>query len=412
MGKALELFLGILTAMGGFVEIGELTFSVNAGVKFGYSLLWLSALGTLGIMVFGEMAGRVAAVTHQPVFNLIRERAGFNAGLVTLVAANLVTLLTCAAEIGGVALVFQLLFDLPYRLLIVATLVLLLVVAWALPFRWIERVFGLGGLMLCVVLVVAWQEGPDWSAVAQGLVPRVPPDLTRSEVTLYWYYVVALLSSILLPYEVYFYAAGAIEDRWTRKYVPLNRVIVIIGFGLGSVLAVALMAMGTQFFAPRHLEVGLPGTAALAAAHAFGKVGLLLMLGGMLFAFAGAALETSLSGAYNLAHFLGWPWGKFRAPAVASRFTLAWITIFVLAAAIMLTGIDPVKVVEYSIVFSVIILPLSYFPLLIVAGDRRVMREHANGPLARALGWFFLALVTLAAVAAIPLLVATHGGRG
>jgi len=412
MKQALELFLGILTAMGGFVEIGELTFSVNAGVHFGYSLLWLSVLGTVGIIIFGEMAGRVAAVAHQPVFNLIRERAGFNAGLVTLIAANAVTLLTCAAEIGGVALVLQLLVDLPYRALIVATLVLLLAVTWVLPFRWIERVFGLGGLLLCVVLVVAWRESPDWQAVAAGLVPRVPPDAVGREVTLYWYYVVALLSSILLPYEVYFYAAGAIEDKWTRKDVPLNRVVVIVGFALGSLLSVALMSTGAHFFAPRNVELELPGTAALAAAHEFGKVGMLLMLGGMLFAFAGAALETSLSGAYNLAHFLGWPWGKFRAPAAAPRFTLAWVVIFVLGALVMLSGADPIKVVEYSIVFSVIILPLSYFPLLIVAGDRRVMGEHVNGPIARALGWAFLALVTIAALAAVPLLVATHGGRG
>ena len=89
MRKGLELFLGILTAMGGFVEIGELTFSVNAGVKFGYSLMWLMVLGSAGIIVFGEMSGRVAAVAHQPVFNLIRERVGFNAGLVTLLAASL-----------------------------------------------------------------------------------------------------------------------------------------------------------------------------------------------------------------------------------------------------------------------------------------------------------------------------------
>ncbi|WP_162301474.1 divalent metal cation transporter, partial [Cognatilysobacter segetis] len=76
MAMFLELFLGILTAMGGFVEIGELTFMLNAGSKFDYSLLWVVALGTVGIMVYGEIAGRIAAVRGQGVFNVIRERAG------------------------------------------------------------------------------------------------------------------------------------------------------------------------------------------------------------------------------------------------------------------------------------------------------------------------------------------------
>src|SRR6188472_581015 len=99
MKKFLEIFLSILTAMGGFVEIGELLFSCNAGAKFGYSLLWISLLGTVGIIVYGEMSGRVACVTQMPVFYLIRQRAGFAAGLGTLVAANIISLTTCAAEI-------------------------------------------------------------------------------------------------------------------------------------------------------------------------------------------------------------------------------------------------------------------------------------------------------------------------
>ena len=103
MGKLAEVFLGILTAMGGFVEIGELTFTLNGGRRFEYALLWVVLLGTVGIMVYCEMAGRIAAVKHQAVFSLIRERDGFSAGLLTLVAANIVNLLTCAAAVGGVA---------------------------------------------------------------------------------------------------------------------------------------------------------------------------------------------------------------------------------------------------------------------------------------------------------------------
>src|ERR671937_483270 len=103
MKKWVEIFLGILTAMGGFVEVGELVFTVNAGARFRF--LWVVALGTVGIIAFCEMAGRIAAVKEQPVFNLIRERAGFSAGLVTLAAANAVNILTWAAEIGGVAIV-------------------------------------------------------------------------------------------------------------------------------------------------------------------------------------------------------------------------------------------------------------------------------------------------------------------
>jgi Mn2+/Fe2+ NRAMP family transporter len=137
-----------------------------------------------------------------------------------------------------------------------------------------------------------------------------------------------------------------------------------------------------------------------------------MALAGMFFAFAGAGIETALSGAYNVAQFAGWPWGKYLKPREAGRFTLSWIVVLAAATLIVMTGVDPVQVVEWSIVFSVVVLPFSYFPVLMVARDRRIMREHANGWLASTLGWVYLALIAVAALAALPLFVLTHQGRG
>jgi manganese transport protein len=412
MKKYVELFLGILTAMGGFVEVGELTFSVNAGAKFGFSLLWVVALGTIGIIVYCEMAGRIAAVTEQPVFNLIRERAGFTVGLVTLISANVVNLLTCTAEIGGIALIWQLLSGWPYRVLILLAFLFLLLVIWFLSFQWIERVFGLLGLLMIVFIAAGIYLRPDWSQVAAGFIPNVPRLESSQDYYLYAYFVVALMSSILLPYETYFYASGGIEDGWNPSDINLNRIIVIVGFTLGSALSVGLILVGAQLFLPRHIEAQLPGTAALGPAVTFGKWGLIIAILGMFFAFAGAAIETALSGAYNLAQFFGWPWGKYRPPRDAARFALSWIVILILSTLIIITGIDPISVVEYSIIFSVIILPFTYFPVMLIAGDKHVMGNFANGRLANILGWFYLIVITLAALCAIPLLIMTHGGQG
>ncbi|MEN3331519.1 MAG: manganese transport protein [Blastocatellia bacterium] len=412
MKKALEIFLGILTAMGGFVEIGELVFSINAGAKFGYSLLWVVALGTIGIIIYGEMAGRIAAVTGQPVFYLIRERAGFVVGLGTLVAANLVNLLTCAAEIGGVAILLKLALNWPYRVFILLGLIFFLLVMWFLPFQWIERTFGLLGLLMVVFMLTAILLKPDWPQAAAGFIPNVPALESPKEYLVYAYFAVALMSSIMLPYETYFYASGGIEDHWTPSDVPLNRIIVTVGFVLGSLLAVALIIMGARLFLPNHIEPQLPGSAALGPVIVFGKWGLALALLGMFFAFGGAAIETCLSAAYNLAQFVGWPWGKFRKPGGAPRFALAWITMLILAGLLITTGVDPVSVVEYSIIFSVIILPLTYLPILLVAADRTCMGAFANRWWANTLGWFYLIILTIAGLCAIPLLIITHGGKG
>ena len=51
-------------------------------------------------------------------------------------------------------------------------------------------------------------------------------------------------------------------------------------------------------------------------------------------------------------------------------------------------------------------------PLLLLAGDKKYMGEHVNGPLARILGWFYFAVIVVAAVAALPLYIMTSGGNG
>ncbi|HEY8704011.1 MAG TPA: divalent metal cation transporter, partial [Gaiellaceae bacterium] len=76
MSKALGLGLGIIAAIGGFVDIGDLVFNVAAGATFGYQLLWVIVVGLIGIIVYSEMCGRVAAVSGRAVFDAIRERVG------------------------------------------------------------------------------------------------------------------------------------------------------------------------------------------------------------------------------------------------------------------------------------------------------------------------------------------------
>ena len=316
-----------------------------------------------------------------------------------------------AAEVGGVALDWQLLTSWAYRGLVLAALAFFVLVVWSLEFRWIERVFGLGGLLMIVYVASALYHGPTWSDALNGLVP-LPPEGSTHQHAVYWYYAVAIMSSIMLPYETYFYASGGIEDRWKPADIKMNRFIVIVGFALGGLLSLALVSLGAEFFGPRRIEPQLPGTAALSAALAFGSIGLFAALLGMFFAFAGATIETALSSAYNLAQFLGWSWGKYRKPREAGRFTLAWIVVFTACAAIMLTGVDPVRIVEYSIVFSVVVLPFTYLPVLVVASDKRIMGAHANGIVTNVVGWIYLGLITAAAIAAIPLFLSTHGGQG
>ena len=409
--KLFDVFLGIMSAIGGNVDIGQLVFTIQGGAKFGYLLLWVVVISTLGIVVYAEMSGRVAVVTGKPAFVLVRERLGMRVGLGMLIASTAVNVLTCAAEVGGIGVVLQLLFGGDDKLMMIGgTLALLCAIAF-LRFEHLDQLFGLLGLGLVTYAVVAVKGGPDWSHVAAGLIPRLPTEGMPS-LAVYAYYAVGLFSAILMPYEVHFYSSGAIEEKWTAKDLPSNYSNAVVGFTLGGVLTVALIVVGALAFHGTGVDPHLLGSTALPVAMVMGPVALTITLVGMLFAISGAAAETSLACAYSLAQFWQWPWGKDKKRREAPKFHASWAAAIVGGMFLNLTGVDPLDLVQYSVVFAVVVLPFTYHPILRVAGDKRLMGKHVNGPLVRWLGWIFLALIAAAAVAAVPLMLLTHNGEG
>jgi manganese transport protein len=407
----LELTLGIMTAIGGFVDISQIVFSAQAGSIFGYALIFAFAFATVGIMVFGEMSGRVAAIAKQPVFYLMRHRLGLNLGLLTLIASCLSTLITCAAQVGGLGLILNHLTGAPYPLMAIASAAALFLSMWVLPFKWIERTYGLLGLVMMAFVVALFAIHPPWDRIASGFVPHVPQGLSTKQLLQFSYFAVAILSAVMFPYEAYFYSSGGIEEQWGPKDLFTNRVTTTVGFGLGSLLSIALLAIAAQLFGPANVAPQLPGSVPLEAAIPLGRTGLVLALAGMLFAVAGAAVETCMSNAYAIAQFFGWEWGRHTKPWDAPRFTIAWIAMMLLALAIVLTGVDVMSLVEYAVVSSIVVLPLTYLPLMLLASDKSYMGQYANKWLAKGLGWFYFAAVTAAAVAAVPLYFLTSGGE-
>jgi Mn2+/Fe2+ NRAMP family transporter len=257
--------------------------------------------------------------------------------------------------------------------------------------------------------VAVWALGPDWGSLAQGaLHPTVPANESHP---VYLYYAIALFGAAMTPYEVFFFSSGGVEEKWTAKDLGTMRANVFIGFPLGGLLSLAIAACTTLVFLPRGITVDTLGQVGLPVVLALGKVGLAFLLLGFFAATFGAACETGLSVGYSIAQYLGWQWGKYVEPLRAARFHTVVLLSCIGAVALLLTTVDPVMLTEYSVVFSAIALPLTYFPILVVANDRTYMGEHANGRLANGLGVVYLVLVVVASVAAIPLMLVTKAGQ-
>lgn len=410
MKKILGITLGIMTALGGFVDLGQMVFSLQAGALFGYSLLWTIVLGTFAIIVYMEMCGRVAVVAREPVFATVRDRLGFKLGLGTLVASNLLNLLTCAAELGGIAIVLHLLTGWPERLCLIGSSLALGVIVFLFRFQWIERTFGLSGVVMVVFAVTAVALGPSWHVVAHGLVPSGPSGSGES-LLLYAYFAVCMFSAILMEYEVHFYSSGAMEEKWKVKDLSENFMVACLGSVLGALLTVGLLFLGAMLFMPAGIFPDAVASAPIAGAAAFGDKALVLALIGILACITGAAVESALSGGYNLCQFFNFKWGKNKDAKETPVFTVSWIVMFALALIIALTGVRPLQLINITIIFGAVLLPFTYYPILKTASDRTIMGEHANGRVLNAIAVALLVLLSISAVIAVPLMLLTHGGK-
>ena len=409
MKKIFGVALGILTAIGGFVDIGDLVTNALVGSRFGLALAWVVVLGVVGIIVFAEMSGRVAAISGRATFDLVRERLGPRVGLANLVASMGVTFLTFIAEIGGVALAIEIATSVNEVLWVPVVAAALWIVLWRVRFSVLENVFGLFGLALVVFAVALWKLGPDWGALwGQAITPRLQP---RENWTQYAYYGVALFGAAMTPYEVFFFSSGGVEEKWTPKDLGTMRLNVLLGFPLGGLLSLTIAAVTAVVFLPVGVQVENLAQVPIPVALGVGKIGVVIALLGFFAATFGAACETGLSVGYSIAQFFGWRWGKFVAPRQAARFHAVILLSTVLAVAVLLTTVDPVAVTEYSVVFSALALPLTYLPILVIANDPDYMGEHVNGRFANVMGSAFLLVIVVVSVAAIPLMVLTRGGQ-
>jgi Mn2+/Fe2+ NRAMP family transporter len=407
VSRLLGIFLGVLTAIGGFVDIGDLVTNAVVGSRFGMSLAWVVVVGVIGIMVFAQMSGRVAAVSGRATFEIIRERLGPRVGLANLGASFLINLLTLTAEVGGIALALQLASGLSPALWIPVAAIAVWLVLWRVKFDIMENVVGLVGLCLVAFAIALFLLGPDWGELARQAVGGLRVDEHPST---YWYYAVALFGAAMTPYEVFFFSSGAREEHWQASDLAESRLNVGIGFPLGGLLALAIAGCAAVVLLPRGIQVDTLSQVALPVAQAGGTVLLIVVILGMVAATFGAALETSLSSGYAIAQYFGWPWGKFRRPAEASRFHLVMIITLLIGIGVLATGVDPVQVTEASVVFSALALPLTYLPVLIVANDPQYMGDQVNGRGMNALGLIFLAVILVASVAAIPLMIVSGMG--
>src|SRR5215210_7673560 len=176
MNKLMEIALGLVTGIGGFIEAGAIATGAQAGAQFGFQLIWAIVLSTICIAFLVEMAGRLAAVSKHTMPDAMRERFGVRAFAVVLVAVGLVSFLVLASEIGGVCLALQLVTGIGFQWWSPLVAFAIWLLLWNHNFGLVEKGASLLGLVTIVFVVAVFKAHAPMSEIAANLLPSMPQD--------------------------------------------------------------------------------------------------------------------------------------------------------------------------------------------------------------------------------------------
>ena len=285
MSRYLSVTLGILTAIGGFVDVGAIATAGEAGSKFGFSLIWAMLLGTVCIIFLVEMVGRMAAMSDKAYADILREKFGIKFALLPLFSELLANFLVLAAEIGGAAFALYLITGISFQLWTAAVALALWLLLWRGSFGLIEDGTSILGLVTLCFLVAVFALGTPWGETAKG---TVLPSIGGSPAE-YFYIAAAILGAIISPYLLFFYSSGGREEGWTRRMVRSNRVIAVVGMGFGSISAVSIIVVSAVALRPLGIQVDQLQTVGLGLVAAFGMWGVYLFAATLFICCIGAA---------------------------------------------------------------------------------------------------------------------------
>jgi Mn2+/Fe2+ NRAMP family transporter len=397
--KLVNVGLGIVTSLGGFVEVGSISTSAQAGAEFGFALLWAIAAAALLLAMLAEMAGRVATVGRRSLVAAIRERFGVHFQIIPLGAELATDFLLLTAELGGAAIAIQLLTGVGFQWWILPIAAIVWLLLWFGSFSVIEDGVGMLGMITLAFVVAAYRLHPQAGALARGFLPTLPGhDRTR-----YAFIAVSIVGATISPYLLNFYGSGAIEEKWREPDLWINRITAFLGMGFGSVVSMGVLVTSAIVLGPKHMRVDTYGQAAHMFVPVFGGWAITLFAVCLGIGCLGAAAEIALNAGYVLAQSFGWTWGADKPRKENARFSVAFSMMLLLAMLVALLGIDPLKVTLISVALTVVVMPLVVLPFLVLLNDPKYVKTHTSG----AIGNTVLAALTiigaLMALVVIPL---------
>lgn len=390
--------VGCLVAVG-YMDPGNWATDIEAGSRFGYSLLWVIALSSLIAMLLQSLCVRLGMASGRDIAQLCRERFLPKTNFLLWMLAQLAIIACDFAEVLGTALALKLLLGLPLLagiLLTALDTVIVLAMQGKGQLQVEKLVTVLIGIIASVFLAELALASPDWHQVASGFIPNAQHMASPS----FWLVAVGILGATVMPHNLYLHSSAVSSRKIVQGDAARSDAITLLTWdtlltlGFAFFVNAAILIMSASVF---HLS-GHTDIASIDSAHALLAPLLGSALASVLFAFAlfasgqSSTLTGTMAGQVILEGFL-----NLKIPCWQQRLITRLCAIAPAALAIALLG---EAVIGKLLIFSQIVLsmqlPFAVVPLILFCRDHSLMGEWAIPRSVQLLCWLVSGMIVAA----------------
>ena len=402
---------GLLVSIG-YMDPGNWATDIEAGSRYGYSLLFVVVLSSLAAMVLQCLSMRLGIVTGRNLAELSRTRYSPGVARIQWLLAELSIIACDLAEVLGGALAFHLLFkcSLTVGVILTAFDTLIVLGLKGKNFRDLEAIMlGLVATIGLGYVIELALVHPHWPSVAAGLVPSWQAVSEREPL----YLAIGILGATVMPHNLYLHSS-IVQTRAVKRdhegiasAISLSRIDTIVALFLALLINAAILILAAAaFHSTGHTQVTEIEDAYRLLAPIVGTGFAAVLFAVTLLASGQSSTFTgTVAGQVIMEGFL-----QLKIPCYQRRFITRALALIPALVGVQMLGNGAVGqlLVASQVVLS-LQLPFALYPLIRMTNDRALMGEFTNRLPTRIIAW---ALFVLISAANIWLVVQTFGFAG
>jgi manganese transport protein len=359
-----------------YMDPGNFATNIQAGAKYGYTLLWVVLLANIIAMLFQALSAKLGIVTGRNLAELCREQFPKPVVLGMWAVSEVAAMATDLAEFLGGAIGLALLFKMP----LIAGMGVTAIVTYAIlmfesrGFRPVELIIGgLVGIIALCYLIEVFIAHVDWAAAAYH---SLKPEIPDAEALLIS---VGIIGATVMPHAIYLHSgltqarSPGLDLPQRRKLVRFSNREVVVALALAGLVNMAMVMMASSAFHAGHPDVAEIETAyhTLAPLLGIGAAGIFLL--SLIASGISSSVVGTMAGQMIMQGFVG-----FRIPIWLRR-VITMVPAFVVVA----YGVNATQALVVSQVVLSIALPLPMIALLMFTGRADIMGKFVNGRVTR-----------------------------